>query len=82
MLTYSIGYLEVYRRFQGRFFLVVGGGWVRVYVGGSFHEGSFHGGRDIAIKGTPDFPALFKKRSEIKYKKRSFSTATAATSKL
>ena len=24
MLTYSIGYLEVYRRFQGRFFLVVG----------------------------------------------------------
>ena len=65
MLTYSIGYLEVYRRFQERFFLVVGGGGVRGYVGGSFHEGSFHGGRDIAMKGTLDFPALFKKRSEI-----------------
>jgi hypothetical protein len=31
------------------------------YVGGSFHEGSFHGGRDIGMKGAPDFPALFKK---------------------
>ena len=71
MLKYSIGYLEVYRRFQGRFFLVVGGGGlVRGYVGGSFHEGSFHGGRDIAMKGAPDFPALLKKRSEIYYKKK------------
>ena len=26
MLTYSIGYLEVYRSFQEGFFLVVGGG--------------------------------------------------------
>jgi hypothetical protein len=26
MLTYSIGYWEVYRRFQGGFFLVVGEG--------------------------------------------------------
>jgi hypothetical protein len=39
-------------------------------VGGSFHEGSFHGGRDIAMKGAPDFPPLFKKRSEIIYKKK------------
>jgi hypothetical protein len=35
-------------------------------MGASFHVGSFHGGRDIAIKGVPDLPALFKKRSEIK----------------
>ena len=72
-------YTEVFRRFfsgSGR------EGWVGGYVGGSVHEGSFHGGRDIAMKGTPDFPALFKKRSEIKYKKTSFSTAAAATSKL
>jgi hypothetical protein len=43
-----------------------GSGWGRVcvgvYVGGSFHEGSFHGGKDIALKGVPDFPALFKKK--------------------
>ena len=26
---------------------------------GSFHEGSFHGGREIAMKGAPDLPALF-----------------------
>jgi hypothetical protein len=26
------------------------------------------------MKGTPDFPALFKKRSEIKLKKQVFST--------
>jgi hypothetical protein len=31
-------------------------------MGGSFHEGSFHGGRDIAMKGVPDFPSLFKKK--------------------
>ena len=52
-----------------------GGEWVRGYVGGSYHEGSFHGRRDIAMKGAPDFPALFKKRSEIIYiKKTSFLT--------
>jgi hypothetical protein len=39
-------------------------------VGGPFHRGSFHGGRDIAVKGAPDFPALLKKRSEIKLKKK------------
>jgi hypothetical protein len=26
------------------------------------------------MKGLPDFPALFKKRSEVKYKKQVFST--------
>jgi len=35
-------------------------------VGGSFHGESFHGRRDISMKGMPDFPALSKKRSETK----------------
>jgi hypothetical protein len=48
-------------------------GEVGGYVGGSFNGGSFHGGRDIALKGAPDFPALFKKRSEIKLKKKFFN---------
>jgi hypothetical protein len=34
--------------------------------GSGLRGGSFHGVRDIAMKGVPDFPALFKKRSEIK----------------
>jgi hypothetical protein len=51
-------YAEVFRGD----FLVFGGGWgVGCYVGRSFI-----GGRDIAMKGAPDFPALFKKNSEIK----------------
>ena len=60
MLTYSIAYWEVYRRFQGRFFLV-GGGGVGGYMGGSLYEGRFHGRWNIAMKGAPDFPALLKK---------------------
>ena len=62
MLTYSIGYWEVYRRFQGGFFLIVGGG--RGCAGGSSYEGSFHERRDIAVKGARDFPALFKKKDQ------------------
>jgi hypothetical protein len=42
--------------FRGNFFWLRGGGRVGVYVGGCSH-----GGRDIAIRGVPDFPALFKK---------------------
>jgi hypothetical protein len=64
LFTYNTGYWEVYRRFQEEFFLGgIGGGG---YVGESFHGGCFLGGRDFSIKGVPDFPALFKKRSEIK----------------
>ena len=37
-----------------------------LYVGGFFHEGGLHGERDISMKGVPDLPVLFKKRSEIK----------------
>ena len=43
-------------------------------MGGSFHEGSFPVESGIAIKGAPDFPSLFKKKTEIKYKETSFST--------
>jgi hypothetical protein len=36
------------------------------YTGGSFLKECFLGVRGISIKGASDFPALFKKRSEIK----------------
>ena len=35
-------------------------------MGGSVSEGIFHGGREFSMEGEPDFPALLKKRSEIK----------------
>jgi hypothetical protein len=62
-------YTDVFRR---NFFLVgrgIGGG---VYRGGFFHGGCFLGGRDISMKGAPDFPASFKKRSESKLKNNFF----------
>ena len=49
VFTYSNGYWEVYRRFQGDFLVwggVEGGG----YVGGSLLEGICHGGREIQWK--------------------------------
>ena len=48
--------------------MVEGGGGSE---GEGYMGGSFHGGRDFSIKEAPDFPALFKKRSEIKFKKTS-----------
>jgi hypothetical protein len=55
------------QRISGDFFLVEGGraGEGR-YGGGSFHGGCFIWRRDISVKVASDFPALFKKRSEIK----------------
>ena len=48
------------QKFSGGFFSASGReGWVGGYVGGSVHEGSFQGGREIAMKGAPDLPALF-----------------------
>ena len=48
VFTYNNGYWEVYSRFQGIFFLVLGvglrGGG---YVGGSFHGEMCHGGTEI-----------------------------------
>ena len=64
MFTYSNGYWEVYRRFQGDFFgLGVGlrGGG---YVGGSFLGGIFHGGRENSMKRVQDFLALLLKKNE------------------
>jgi hypothetical protein len=73
LFTYSIGYWELYRHFQeGFFFLVGGGAGGGGYLGESFRGGCFLGVRDISMKGAPDFPALFKKRSEIKFKKNKF----------
>ena len=61
LFTYSIGYWEAYRRFQGDFY--GGGGEVGEWVTWEDVDGgSSHGGRDISMKGVPDFPALFKKR--------------------
>ena len=62
MLTYSIGYWEVYRRFQRGFFLVVGGSGSGVMWKDLTMKEVFHGRRDIAMKGVPDFPALLKKK--------------------
>ena len=47
VFTYSNGYWEVYRRFQGDFFGL--GGELRGggYVGVSFHGGTSHWGRDF-----------------------------------
>ena len=78
MFTYSIGYWEAYRRFQGGFVLVVRGG----YVGGSFQggiyygEGNFHEGdtgRDIAMKGR-QISQHYKKNDQKLNKKQVFST--------
>ena len=67
MFTYSNGYWEVYRRYQGDFFgLGVefrGGG----YMGGSFLGGIFHGGREIQWKGA-GFSSITIKKKQWKYK--------------
>ena len=70
MFTYSNGYWEVYRRFQGDFF-----GWGRVeggYVGGCFHGGNSHGGQRLSMEGAQDFLALFTKNNEKINMKRFF----------
>jgi len=46
--------------FRGDFFWWVGSR-EEGYVEGSFHAGIFHGGKELSMKGLPDFPALFKK---------------------
>ena len=47
VFTYSNGYWEVYRRFQGDFFGFEGGLRGEGYVGGSFLGGICHWGREI-----------------------------------
>ena len=48
----------------------MGGG----YGGRPFHGGCFLGGREISMKGAPDFPELFKKDQKLNKKKLVFST--------
>ena len=54
--------------FRGIFLAGEVGDWG--YVGESFHGESIHGGRDISMKGVPDFPAIFK--NDRKLNKKSF----------
>ena len=56
LFAYSIGYWEVYRRFQF-FFVVDGGLGGGSYVVGSLHGGIFHGGREIFYVGGVRFPS-------------------------
>jgi len=51
---------------------IFSGGGFGSYEVGSFQRGSFHDGREFFMKGMPDSPALFNKRSGIN-KKISFS---------
>ena len=60
MLTYSNGYLEVYRRFQGDF-LVGGGVDKRGICWGSFPSRNLSWGKKISMKGAHDLLALLKK---------------------
>ena len=63
MLTYSNGYWEVYRRFQGDF-LVGGGVEKRGICWGNFPWRNLSWGKKISMKGAQDFLALFKKNNE------------------
>jgi hypothetical protein len=42
-------------------------------MGGSFHEGNFHGGRDIAMNGAPDFPSFKEQHQNLKRTKKNIS---------
>ena len=62
MFTYSNGYSEVYRRFQGDFFGLEGelrGGGLR---GRIFPWRNFSWGKRISMKGAQGFTALFEKK--------------------
>jgi hypothetical protein len=39
---------------------------------GSFHGGILHGEREFFMKGTPDFPALFKNDQKLNTKNKLF----------
>ena len=70
VFTYSNGYWEVYRRFQGNFFWSEGGSWVEGLRGRKFHmeeilmgEDTFNGG------GRRIFLHHLKKQWKIKHEK-------------
>ena len=64
MFTYSNGYWEVYRRFQGDFFGLGGGVEGRGLRGRIFPWRNLSWGKRISMKGAQDFLALFKKNNE------------------
>ena len=65
VFTYSNGYWEVYRRFQGDFFglggELKGGGGLR---GRIFQWRNFVLGKRLSMEGPQDFLALFKKNNK------------------
>jgi len=61
VLTYSNGYLEVYRCFQRDFLVGGGGGEKRGICGGDFPWRNLSWGKKISMKGVQDFLALLKK---------------------
>ena len=74
MLTYSNGYWEVYRRFQGDF-LVGGGVYKRGICWGNFPSRNLSWRKKISMKGAQDFLALLKKNNE-KINTKVFSTGS------
>ena len=75
MLTYSNGYLEVYRRFQEEF-LVGGGVEKRGIYWGNFSSRNLSWGKKISMKGAQDLLALFKKNNEKINMKKFFSAGS------
>ena len=50
----------------GGYFCLARGVGGEGYVGEYFHGGIFHRGREFSMKGAPDLPGLFEKRSKVK----------------
>ena len=61
MFTYSNGYWEVYRRFQGGFFGLGGGGLRGGIMQGELSMEKFVMGKNISMKGVQDFFLAFFK---------------------
>ena len=64
VFTYSNGYWEVYRRFQGDFF-----GWGGGYVGGELSMEEFFMGKENFHEGAQDSLAFFKEQPKNKCEK-------------
>ena len=62
MFTYSNGYWEVYRRFQGDFFGLGGDLRGEGYMGGYFHGETSHGGSEFQLRWRKIFEHYLKKQ--------------------
>ena len=62
LFIYSIGYWEIYKSFQGDFFLMGGGVGLRGWI--------FSWGKRIFMKEVLDFPALFENNHKLNKKKQ------------